>query len=77
MSAAQAIFYCREWIESHTLHIYMLHAPDFLGYEGALDMAQHHRQELERGLRLKKSLSSRPRTSAVSRRASSPSCGGA
>ena len=23
------LLYCGEWIESHTLHIYMLHAPDF------------------------------------------------
>ena len=28
------LFYCGEWIESHTLHVYMLHAPDFLGYPG-------------------------------------------
>ena len=34
------LLYCGEWIESHTLHIYMLHAPDFLGYEGAIEMAQ-------------------------------------
>ena len=27
------LMYCGEWIESHVLHIYMLHAPDFLGYE--------------------------------------------
>ena len=27
------LFYCGEWIESHALHIYMLHAPDFLGYQ--------------------------------------------
>ncbi len=25
------LLYCGEWIESHTLHVYMLHAPDFLG----------------------------------------------
>jgi hypothetical protein len=31
------LIYCGEWIESHVLHIYMLHAPDFLGYEGAID----------------------------------------
>jgi len=30
------LLYCGEWIESHTLHIYMLHAPDFLGYAGAV-----------------------------------------
>ena len=29
--------YCGEWIESHTLHVYMLHAPDFLGYPDAID----------------------------------------
>ena len=27
------LLYCGEWIESHTLHVYMLHAPDFLGYD--------------------------------------------
>jgi coenzyme F420-reducing hydrogenase alpha subunit len=34
------LLYCGEWIESHVLHIYMLHAPDFLGYDSALAMAQ-------------------------------------
>ena len=29
------LIYCGEWIESHALHIYLLHAPDFLGYESA------------------------------------------
>jgi coenzyme F420-reducing hydrogenase alpha subunit len=32
----------------------MLHAPDFLGYAGAIAMAQDHRGIVERGLRLKK-----------------------
>ena len=27
------LLYCGEWIESHALHVYLLHAPDFLGYE--------------------------------------------
>ena len=48
------LIYCGEWIESHTLHVYMLHAPDFLGYEGAVQMAADHRETVERGLRLKK-----------------------
>jgi sulfhydrogenase subunit alpha len=26
------LLYCGEWIESHALHVFMLHAPDFLGY---------------------------------------------
>ena len=30
------LLYCCEWIESHALHIFMLHAPDFLGYESGL-----------------------------------------
>ena len=48
------LLYCGEWIASHTLHIYMLHAPDFLGYEGAVHMAKDHKEAVERGLRLKK-----------------------
>src|SRR5579871_1674981 len=48
------LLYCGEWIESHTLHIYMLHAPDFLGYEGAVDMARDHGDVVKRGLELKK-----------------------
>ena len=46
--------YCGEWIESHTLHIYMLHAPDFLGFEDAIRMAKDHPGVVERGLKLKK-----------------------
>ena len=34
------LLYCGEWIESHTLHVYMLHAPDFLGYDGAVELAR-------------------------------------
>jgi coenzyme F420-reducing hydrogenase alpha subunit len=48
------LLYCGEWIESHGLHVYMLHAPDFLGYDDAIRMAQDHGAEVERGLRLKK-----------------------
>jgi coenzyme F420-reducing hydrogenase alpha subunit len=49
------LIYCGEWIESHTLHIYMLHAPDFLGYPSAIEMAKDHPKIVERGLQLKKS----------------------
>jgi coenzyme F420-reducing hydrogenase alpha subunit len=48
------LIYCGEWIESHTLHVYMLHAPDFLGYEDAIRMAKDHPEAVQRGLRLKK-----------------------
>lgn len=46
--------YCGEWISSHTLHVYMLHAPDFLGYESAVHMAKDFPDIVERGLQLKK-----------------------
>ena len=48
------LLYCGEWIESHALHIYMLHAPDFLGYEVVIQMAKDHPDTVQRGLRLKK-----------------------
>ena len=48
------LLYCGEWIESHTLHVYMLHAPDFLGYDGAVELAQDAPAIVERGLALKK-----------------------
>lgn len=48
------LLYCGEWIESHALHIYMLHAPDFLGYEDAIGMAKDHPNVVNRGLQLKK-----------------------
>jgi sulfhydrogenase subunit alpha len=48
------LLYCGDWIESHTLHVYMLHAPDFLGYEDSIQMAQDHREIAQRGLKLKK-----------------------
>lgn len=54
LAELRRLLYCGEWIESHALHIYMLHAPDFLGYAGAIDMAKDHRSIVERGLRLKK-----------------------
>jgi coenzyme F420-reducing hydrogenase alpha subunit len=48
------LLYCGEWIESHTLHIYLLHAPDFLGYPSALELAKDRKDIVERGLALKK-----------------------
>jgi sulfhydrogenase subunit alpha len=47
------LLYCGEWIGSHALHIYMLHAPDFLGYPGVIEMAADHRDIVERGLALR------------------------
>ncbi len=54
LRALRRLLYCGEWIESHTLHVVMLHAPDFLGYDGAIEMARDHGPEVTRGLALKK-----------------------
>ncbi|MGA7983733.1 MAG: Ni/Fe hydrogenase subunit alpha [Burkholderiales bacterium] len=54
LRALRRLLYCGEWIESHGLHITLLHAPDFLGYESAIAMAREHQAEVERGLQLKK-----------------------
>ncbi|MGI9614984.1 MAG: Ni/Fe hydrogenase subunit alpha [Acidimicrobiales bacterium] len=54
LRALRHLLYCGEWIESHTLHIHLLHAPDFLGYDGAIEMATDHRRPVERGLEIKK-----------------------
>jgi coenzyme F420-reducing hydrogenase alpha subunit len=48
------LLYCGEWIESHVLHVYLLHAPDFLGYEDAIRMAADHPEVVQSGLQLKK-----------------------
>ena len=48
------LLYCGEWIESHALHVYLLNAPDFLGFESGLEMAEQFPEEVNRGLRMKK-----------------------
>ncbi len=48
------LLYCGEWVESHALHIYLLHAPDFLGYPDAIRLAKDHPEAVARGLALKK-----------------------
>ncbi len=47
------LMYCGEWIESHALHVFLLHAPDFLGFESAWTMARDHREVVEGGLKIK------------------------
>jgi coenzyme F420-reducing hydrogenase alpha subunit len=54
LRALRRLIYCGEWIESHGLHVYMLHAPDFLGYESAIELARDHADIVRRGLGLKK-----------------------
>src|SRR5215467_5490206 len=48
------LIYCGEWIESHALHVFMLHVPDFLGYPDAIRMAKDHPEVVQQGLELKK-----------------------
>jgi coenzyme F420-reducing hydrogenase alpha subunit len=54
LRALRRLLYCGEWIESHALHVFMLHAPDFLGYASAVELAQDHRELVERALHMKK-----------------------
>ena len=54
LRALRRLLYCGEWIESHTLHIFMLHAPDFLGVHSAVELAAIDRPLVEMALRLKK-----------------------
>src|SRR5712692_7766824 len=54
LRALRRLLYCGEWIESHTLHVYMLHAPDFLGYPDVIQLAKDHPEVVKRALALKK-----------------------
>ena len=50
--AMRRVFYCGEWMESHSLHIHLLAAPDFLGFNSITEMAKVYPDEVRRGLRL-------------------------
>jgi len=54
LRALRRLLYCGEWIESHGLHVYLLHAPDFLGYPDAIQLAKDQPALVQRGLQLKK-----------------------
>lgn len=54
IAALRRLLYCGEWISSHTLHIHLLHMPDFLGYPDAITLAADHRDLVEKGLAVKK-----------------------
>ncbi len=54
LRALRRLLYCGEWIESHVLHVYMLHAPDFLGYPDAITLAKDFPDVVKTALRLKK-----------------------
>jgi coenzyme F420-reducing hydrogenase alpha subunit len=52
MYTLRRIMYCGEWLESHALHVHLLAAPDFLGFNDAIAMAERYPQEVKRGLKL-------------------------
>lgn len=52
--ALRRLLYCGEWIESHALHVYLLHLPDFLGYPDAIRLAKDHPTAVQQGLALKR-----------------------
>jgi len=52
--ALRRLYYAGEWIESHLLHMIFLAAPDFLGLDDGIQIAQLHRAEVERALGLRK-----------------------
>ena len=54
LRALRRLLYCGEWIESHALHVVMLHAPDFLGFQDGIQMAAKHGDAVRGGLALKK-----------------------
>jgi coenzyme F420-reducing hydrogenase alpha subunit len=54
LRALRRLIYCGEWIESHALHVFMLHAPDFLGYPSAIELARDNPDVVASALELKK-----------------------
>jgi coenzyme F420-reducing hydrogenase alpha subunit len=54
LRALRRLLYCGEWIESHALHVFLLHLPDFLGYESALELARDKPELVAKALELKK-----------------------
>ena len=54
VAALRLAMYCAEWIESHALHIHLLAAPDFLGFDSVTAMAERYPDEVRRGLHLQR-----------------------
>ena len=54
LQTLRRLLYCGEWMESHALHVFMLHAPDFLGYKDGFEMGRDHPEMIRLGLKLKK-----------------------
>ncbi|BAU48709.1 Ni/Fe hydrogenase subunit alpha [Sulfurifustis variabilis] len=50
--ALRRLYYCGEWIESHSLHIHLLAAPDFYGQPNVMALAKVQPEAVRRGMRL-------------------------
>ena len=48
------LLYCGEWIESHVLHMVLLHAPDFLGVPDVMALAKVAPERVKGALAIKK-----------------------
>jgi coenzyme F420-reducing hydrogenase alpha subunit len=46
------VMYCGEWLQSHALHVHLLAAPDFFGFDSVIALAADHPDAVRRGLRL-------------------------
>lgn len=51
---ARRLLYCGEWIESHLLHMVMLHAPDFFGLPSVVELSKEFPEMVKKTLLLKK-----------------------
>ena len=47
------ILYYAEWIQSHALHVFFLHAPDFLKVDSIMEIAKIHPEITRKALKLK------------------------
>jgi coenzyme F420-reducing hydrogenase alpha subunit len=54
MRDLRRLIYCGEWIESHALHVVMLHAPDFFALPDGITLAKQQPEIVRAGLALKK-----------------------
>lgn len=52
-AALRRLILLGEWIASHSLHVHLLHAPDFFDCADAIELAKTHPEEVKRGLRIK------------------------
>ncbi|HYD29866.1 MAG TPA: Ni/Fe hydrogenase subunit alpha [Azospirillaceae bacterium] len=54
LASLRRLLYCGEWVQSHVLHTYLLHAPDFFGLEDSIQLSKLHPGVVERALQMKK-----------------------